>query len=419
MYKWVLSLFSLFTISCVYFNLYYNIEEYHRKGIVAEQKREGTGKVNLEKSSKKAAILIKKYPRSKWAKPALLIRGINSFYLKDYNEAIKILEYYISIWGNDKESKALYYLFLSYLYANKLTEAERILKSFKKEKEKILFYEITLREKQKDTLQALFLAKKYLKKYKKRRLRVIKELSNIYSGLGEIDSSLHYLKEYVRLSPTSEENYTARLELAESYIKHNRFKEAIKIIDDMDENLYYSFKEKIKIIKAKAYFYTGRYKEAESILKEMRTGEAAFFLAQIYEKENKIDESIAYYDSVSLRFADANYKILALRKKKLLEMELDSILSPDSAQYTLAETYLINLSDVNNALKEYETFIKRYPESELYPKALYAIGWIKKYKTNDTSYSYFFKTIIDSFPNDTFLVNRARKELYVSRDSGK
>jgi TolA-binding protein len=80
----------------------------------------------------------------------------------------------------------------------------------------------------------------------------------------------------------------------------------------------------------------------------------------------------------------------------------------DRVQFLLAETYFVDLGDVQKAVAEYQKVYTNFPESQWAPKALYAQFWItKNVLHNDSLSAALATTLIAKYP-DTGYTESAR-----------
>ena len=195
------------------------------------------------------------------------------------------------------------------------------------------------------------------------------------NNMGDVDEGIKYNNKAIELNSENTEYYYFK---AFMYLKKNRFKEAIKIYEDMelvDENKIRPLR-----LKAEAYANIKEYIEAIDIYKEIKrekpndkyvNGE----LYQMYKKINNDEMAKKYLELQLRKYPSAYYYIekgIMLQNennskeakenyKKALELEGDNKYALNNIAYLYYEE-----GDYNEAIKYYEEAIENDEELEFY-----------------------------------------------------
>ncbi len=88
----------------------------------------------------------------------------------------------------------------------------------------------------------------------------------------------------------------------------------------------------------------------------------------------------------------------------------DTVIDMGSVRMRLAEIWLLEFENADEALKEYMTVVDEFSESEYVPKALYAIAWIEhNIKKNQESALSRYKVILRDYPDTDYAIAARRQ----------
>jgi len=309
-------------LNCAYYNTLFNAKRSYNNGIEAIQKeldKENHTQANkfFEETIEKCWKLIELYSdKSKYADDALLYIIKSEYYLGKYTQAKLHANQFISKYPQSDLIPE------SYLWLGK-----------------IMLKENNLEE-----------GKEYLNKCitisKKSRLR-----SESYYELGNIafedEDYLQAIGFFEKaLNEDIDEQYAAFVQfyLAESYFQQKKYNEAIeryRKVEKFSPSLDVEYKTKFNL--AVSYAEIGKYQDALKILRKMLT--APRFknfvplinseIAQIYYKQNKLQESIDLYkEVVHERKSSPGTAIASFNLAKIYEQDIQNI---DSAVYYYGE----------------------------------------------------------------------------------
>ena len=81
---------TLLFSGCAYFNTFYNARKYYREGLDLKAANQPTpAKAKFEKAIEKSALVIQRWPRSRWADDALLLIGLSYYHQGYYDKAMR------------------------------------------------------------------------------------------------------------------------------------------------------------------------------------------------------------------------------------------------------------------------------------------------------------------------------------------
>lgn len=399
---------------CAYFNTFYNAQYYYNQGVRKEEQKMGTGKKDFENSLKKAVVVVRDYPNSRWVDEAFFLIAMDYYWMGNYDKAAVQFEGFIEHFSQSPDAeKAKYYQALTMVGLKNYSEArvalQEMFSSRKFGRMAMYSWADAFRQEQ-DIEGARSAFSDFLETYPHGDLtseaRV--NLAEIQLKGGDTLSAIRTYERHLRRAETSKENYQRLLTLADLYYHKDEYGEAKRTIKRA-HGVYGDIDVQCDLLNAKIHIAQGDSVAAEKVLAKIPTGEyraeAFYILASLYEEEGKFDKAIAYYDTLITRERKSNYTALAERKITLLESRIAQPDSSDTAridpaeqQFLLAQTYLLSFGDVHRALEEYLKVTEDYPESPYAPKALYGAAWLKRYRLNDTLWRHDFYRLIELYP---------------------
>ncbi|MEO0092477.1 MAG: tetratricopeptide repeat protein [candidate division WOR-3 bacterium] len=433
---------TILLFSCVYYNTFHNAKKFYKEGVVLSQKGSAQAKSSFEKAIEKSALVISRYPRSRYVDHALFLIGMSYYHLGEYPKSISKFENLINVFPNSKfVNQANLYWAMALLENKDYNSAlERLtaLKSAKstqtlsREEQAFVSYKLAeLYYHKGDYLLASQELENFQKRYPKSRYQkdVLLLLANLYQDQKKFEQAISAYRAYIKLF--NESNRTDRIigiiGLARCLIEINQYQEGKKILNEI---LRYELDSKSYLALGKFFLKINELAEARQYLRKVKGAdlpEAYFLLASSFENEGKFDSAKIYYDSILMKKASSEYTKYAeirlavlnplfsslksdsqvyskhdLEKSDTLSNQYtnDSTIKPidtiinkkvvpaiDSAQiyYKLAEIYYLNLAQFQQAIAEYEKVYQRFPNSRYAPKALLAVAWIYKNKFNAES----------------------------------
>ncbi len=372
---------------CAYFNTFYNAQNYFNQGM--KLVKDDTLKYDNEyfdKTIEKSALVIAKYPESRYVDDALFMMGVAYYFKGDYTRAIDKLEFLTTNFPASKlYDDAMYYSGLAYYKNDKLSKAIIALKeatktkSFSKRANIVLCYAYFRDRNYRDLMNtAHSLLQEKLRR--RERLVILNILGEAAYLMNEYESALQTFNEVKILQDSPQEKKNTKLKIANIYLKMGKYDECKNFLQNESD-------PEFRVLLADLYVQTDSIETAKELYKEIKETQAPEFaakalyeLALVAEKEDSLELAIAYYDSLIpkasgeiLNKAKARSEIL----KKIVELtkKTDEL---DKAQFALGELYFVDVKDIPRAMKYYENVYVNYPKSSFSPKALYANFWISK-----------------------------------------
>jgi TolA-binding protein len=270
--------------------------------------------------------------------------------------------------------------------------------------------------------------------------------------MGKEDEAVTYLEMLAKNHPRTRYRMDADLGIARLYMDRGQYKRSLKIfnklsrrkLDRPDKLQYYSalselqskrgeYAKALKAISALDDFKLGNHMQATTMLrkgeayagldsimlavdlyktvssrfpKSKYSAESEFRMAELYQ--NKLDSLNAakeHYDQVPRQFPKSEFASQAIERSvsitryQRLQSSIAEGQGEDNAsvKFDLAETQLFQLKDYEKALATYQEVLTVFPNSEIAPKAAYAIGYIyaELLKDADKARLAFMKLIND------------------------
>lgn len=450
-------LIASLSLSCVYFNTYYNAEtafDFARK----EQTRlnpdplpdsgftiTSTIEEKLKRTAEKAILLKANYPKSRrWHDNALYLLAKAYYYQNDRSRAIRTLkEFQTTFPGSEFISQSYVLLAQAYLLDDQLDKAETVVK-FILEKYPyldadgdiaLITAKIALRH------GGLSIAIGQLEKvYQsnltiKRKLELSIKLAGFYVDLGQYEKAIRVCISAPRPKEMHSTLYPLDKILLDSYLALDSCSTALAQSELMLKNvdyrghlppLYYSqglalickgnVSEAIKVFER----LTSRYASDPS------TGLAWYELGCIYQNRGEREQARMAYEKAVATLKDNKLKETArLRSRALAELQtyyhrIDS--TSDSTKvrrstaldtlYKIGEIYWLQLAQPDTAVAVFSTIVAdTHATGTQQAQALFAIAWIKKHVENDTiTADSLFRSITFKYPEVRVVLKKIQQE---------
>ncbi len=403
---------------CAYFNTFYNARSYYRSALLLkEQGQSAQAKAKFDKAIEKSALVISRWPRSRWVDDALFLIGRSYYEQSEYRRAIKSFEQLELAFPNSPfVPQAQFYRGLALLRAGEPGAARVVLDGVKAHypglRPAVEFYlalHIIESGEERAGLDSLlaFIRRNPRSRY---REEVIRQLAEGYFRLKDYQRARDWLERYIKLESRARLRAEAEVKLVQCLLEQEKYNEALvkakQVLGryaDLDENL--------KLLIGRAYLAMNKDDEALATLLQVRGNNApgaaaAFLIGALYEEKGNFTRAKVYYDSARLRRSDSEEGILAMKRLALLTaLAEDSTQSrdPSEVKFLLAEVYNLNLEDYDNALKVYQEVADSFPNSPWAPKALFARAWILSRKKADTLGAIsVLERIVRDYPNSDY-----------------
>ncbi|NPV14557.1 tetratricopeptide repeat protein [candidate division WOR-3 bacterium] len=411
---------------CAYFNTFYNAGVFYREGMRLKAQGQVSAAVpKFDKAIEKSALVINRWPKSRWVDDALFLIGRSYYEKGDYARAATYFERLkLAFAQSPYLPEAELYRGLALLRSGEAGSARLVLENVKRRYPKLgrvadfytALYNIEQGEIQEGVDSLVALVQRYP------RLPYMKEaVSKIAEGkmqLGAYGEAERWFRRYVELEPAPRLRAEAQMKIARCRLEQGKAEEAVQMVKEA-LGKYADLDEALNLLLGKAYLKLGKNDEAIGALVRVRGNnavgaEAAFLIGRFYEENKDFSRAKVYYDSARLRRADSEQGVLAAKRLALLQaLEEDTTGTRDSAEmkFLLAEVHNLNLEEFDTALRLYQEVCDSFPQSPLAPKALFARAWILLYKKADTIATRDeLKRIVQKYP-DTEYAQESKKWL--------
>jgi len=402
----VFALLALVGAGCAYFNTFYNAKKLYADASQTPKARDGATSSGAadqyKKAIEKCQALIAMYPKSKYVDDAMLLIGKCLYEQGEYGDAIAQLAELDSVSRDeDIRAEGRVYAARSYMAKDDIASAVPIARRLvdgdpDNASDESLFLLGTALVKLGEEDQAVKYLEQLATRYPKSAYRVEADLetAEVYAERGENEKSLAVYDRLkaVRLVEKDKIRYLSNL--GKLHADMGEYAKAVAVFRELDGYVLDPVAKAANLLVA-ARAYAGldslpvaidTYKTvAVSYPRSPFSAEAHYRLGEIYQ--DKLDSlQIAEREfnevsgqSASSPFADeAISRSSAISKLLKLRDSLKSGAAVDSAgvEFDLAELELFQFKNYVKALGGYKKVLDEYPDSELAPKAAYAIAYI-------------------------------------------
>ncbi|MEO0074463.1 MAG: outer membrane protein assembly factor BamD [candidate division WOR-3 bacterium] len=411
---------------CAYFNTFYNAQKYYNEGLqLKNQNQLGQARAKFDKAIEKSALVLVRWPRSRWADDALYLIGMSYFHESQYQKALYHLDQFVLAFPESKLiPEAELHRGLALQAQREYGQAWVVLDNIRRRHARLAdaaAYYLTQPALEREEFEvAVESLAAFVERYPRSRFRrqALRQLADACFRLGRPAEAEKWYRRYERLETNSRERLWVKLQIALCRFEMADYDAVVAGVRDLlGRNA--ETDEEAKLLLGRALERLGRHHEAAAVWSEVRGpnargAEAAFRLGRYHEEVGDFARARAYYDTARSRRADSDYGGMAVRRLSLLNAlaRRDSIGS-DSAhiEFLLAEIYSLNLGDYERAEQQYQHVYERFPESELAPKALLARAWIKRSVRRDTAAAEpILRRLIAAYP-ETEYADEARRWL--------
>jgi len=415
----------------------------------------------LDKCVEKCAKILTFYPDSRWVDDALILSG-KCFYIKeDKSQAETKFKELLNFYPESElVPEAEVMLGKIALERGDEVEAKRWFKRASKDKrvkEEVDYWLTHFYFSFGNYERAIEKGELYLSSFKEGKFNVsiLCILGEATDSLGRYEDALNYYKAAI---PIGEKKFDLSLRIANIYLKMGDVVEAKKIYKSIEpEN-----GEEEKMLKKRVAFCfesEGDYENAISSLQDIDDQESVFHIAMIHEKQLNLQEALEAYNAARQRAPNTEIGKIATKKASALQelLTLQGILeAKDTLQFDttyvdtntlvadtlqadtvndtlvgfaedttslpdtlkdcaalrmrLAEIWLLEFKNPDEALKQYRTVLKEFSESEYIPKALYAIAWVEQnMKGNEEDALAGYRTIEEDYPDTDYAIAARRQ----------
>ncbi|UCG51181.1 MAG: tetratricopeptide repeat protein [Candidatus Latescibacterota bacterium] len=416
---------------CAYFNTFYNAKRIYKEAQETPRAKDGSvGRSTIaqyEEVIKKCESLITTYPNSKYVDDAILMIGKCFYEIGDYGEAITKFDELQSNFPDSKLNKeGQLYAAKSYHAKDDVEKSVVILQQLAEDRpegelsDEVLFLLGTSLISVGQEDQAVRYLETLATNYPNSTFRVSADLeaADLYADRGEYEKSLA-IYDRLRNVPLGEADTVRFLrKLAEVYVKMGDFEKGLLVFDELGTYMM-DPTDKAPTMLLLGEAYTGMdslalaidtYKSvAATYPRSMFSAEAYFHLGEIYqEKFDSLQVAQSNYESVRQQYANSPFaeeaiaRSVSISKFLRLQASLDGGGEEGQAavQFDLAEIELLQFENYEKALKGYRKILDEFPDSELAPKAAYAVAYIYDIRLDDAEKAReAYQYLVERYPN--------------------
>ena len=408
----------VFGAGCAYYNTFYNARRYYADGVAfKDQGQQSQAKGKLDKAIEKSAVVIQRWPRSRWVDDALYLIGLSYYQESYYAKAIKQFDQLSLAFPHsplvpDAELHRGLALLADKKYGDARVALDGVKQKYPRLADAAAFYLAqSFAEREEETEAADSLAA-FVQRYPKSRFRrealhILAEEQFELKRYGDAEKSFGA---YAAVTTEPKERAAANLRVAASRLEQGRHAEAARMAQDVIGR-FRDFDDEAYLLLGKAQAGVGKPNDALGSWAKVRNSndygaEAAFRIGKYYEERGSFDTARAYYDSARQRRADSDYGVQAVKRLSLLDafsQQKSGDRTPAEAMFLLAEVHNLNLGDYDKAMTLYQQVHDSFPTTDWAAKALFAHAWILRNVKNDTvAATPLLRQVISEYPETEY-----------------
>jgi len=396
----------LFGAGCAYFNTFYNAQAAYREGMkLKDQNQNSQAKPKFDKAIEKSALLIKRWPKSRWVDDALFLIGSSYYQQGQYDRAIREFDQLSLAFPNSEfVPRGELYRGLA-LLADKQFGAARVALDAVKQKypkfaDEAAYHLAKSFIDRKELARGADSLAAFLGRFPRSRFRVpaVKLLADGSFTLKRYADAERWYVSYAKATDDPKQRALANLKIAACRYEEGRYEEAVAEVTDV-LGRYTDLNDEANLLLGKALTATGKPADALGAWAKVRGSsdlgaEAAFRIGKHHEEGSDFEKARVYYDTAKIRRVDSDYGVLAVKRLTLLDAlaarttgkkSSGDSLTPAEAMFLLAEVNNLNLGDYDKAMDLYQSVHDSFPETDWAAKALFAKAWILRNVQNDTA----------------------------------
>jgi TolA-binding protein/outer membrane protein OmpA-like peptidoglycan-associated protein len=390
----------VFGAGCAYYNTFYNARRYYADGVkFKDQGQQSQAKGKLDKAIEKSAVVIQRWPKSRWVDDALYLIGLSYYQESYYGKAIKQFDQLsLAFPRSPLVADAELYRGLALLadkqYGDARVALDGVKQKYPRMADAAAFYLARSFVEREEQVQAADSLAAFVKRYPKSRfrreaLRLVAEQQFELKRYGDAERSFGA---YAAATIEPKERARANLRVAAARLEQGRHAEAAQMAQDVIGR-YRDFDDEAYLVLGRAQAGAGKSGEALGSWAKIRNGndygaEAAFRTGKFYEEHGSFDTARAYFDTARQRRADSDYGVQAVKRLSLLDafsQQKSADRPPAEALFLLAEVHNLNLGDYDKAMTLYQQVHDSFPTTDWAAKALFAKAWILRNMKSDTA----------------------------------
>jgi peptidoglycan-associated lipoprotein len=404
--------------SCAYFNTFYNAQGCYRDGLKMKAADQQTqAKAKFEKAIEKSALVLKRWPRSRWADDALFLIGMSYYQQGMYAKAVRHFDQLsLAFPGSGLVPEAQLYHGLSLLADKQYGPARVRLEDVRTRHRRLadaasfaLARSLLDRDEPDQAIDSLA---RFYERYPKSTYRreAVKQLADACRSRRRFAEAEQWYARYARVAQEPKERALARLRVAACQLELGRYGEAVEQARDL-LGRYPELDDEANLILGNAHEQLARPAEAVGAWGKVRSqndkgAEASFRIGRYYEEQGEFEKARAYYDTARLRRVDSDYGVLAVKRLSLLDaftQQKAGKREPAEAAFLLAEVHNLNLGDYDGAMALYQQVYDSFPDTEWAAKGLFTKAWILRNVKHDTAQAEpLLRRVIAEFPETDY-----------------
>lgn len=445
----------LFYSGCAYFNTFYNAEQYYKAAEKIRLEKYGqslpsNGIEAYMNAIKKSAIVLEKYPDSRFRKPAVILMAKSRFHLGEFNQSQQLFLQIRDEYPDEKD-EADYWLSLCKWKKGKiqpaLEELETQLGAVTDRQLKARVYfslaDIYLEtEKNEESMQYL-VAGAELMDDPNERAEIYFRIAELAAGSEDFDLAIEANKNVIRNSLTPKRVEDANLNLVKIYRKMEDWEEVSDLIkkllaDDSFKNIWGNLELEL----AKLDLVNGNMESALSRLEGVTadysrtetSAEAYFILGETaLFTDHNFEDALKSYKQVSKEFGNSPHRKTAqIREREInsfvaslgiiasvkeAEAEPDtaeadsladknvseiSIISYHTALYTVGELWAFHFENPDSSFQYFMTITESEDISDLTPKAMYTLVFLLNDAGRNDEAETIKNAVLSDFPKSEY-----------------
>jgi outer membrane protein OmpA-like peptidoglycan-associated protein/TolA-binding protein len=385
--------------------MFYNAKASYRDGMKLKEQNQSTqAKAKFDKAIEKSALVIKRWPKSRWVDDALFLVGASYYQEGQYAKAVREFdELSLAFPNSGFLPRGELYRGLALLadkqYGTALVTLDAVKQKYPKLADEATynlaksFIDRTELARGTDSLAA------FIDRFPRSRFRLpaVKLLADASFTLKQYADAEKWYALYADLSSDPKERALAKLKIAACRYEQGKYGEAITEVNDV-LGRYPELDDEANLLLGKALTETGRQPDALAAWVKVKGAtdlgaEAAFRIGKSYEEAGEFDRARAYYDTARTRRVDSDYGVLAVKRLALLDALAarttgkkvgGDTLTPAEAMFLVAEVNNLNLGEYDKAMDLYQKVHDSFPGTDWAAKALFAKAWITRNVKSDT-----------------------------------
>ncbi|HDQ99696.1 MAG TPA: tetratricopeptide repeat protein [candidate division WOR-3 bacterium] len=385
---------------CAYFNTFYNAQRYYREGVqLSEQRQVGQARSRFEKAVEKSALVLTRWPNSRWADDATFLIGQSYYEMGQYGRAIRHFDQLVLAFPESPlVPRAVYYRGLAMLRNREYGPARVLLDQVRRDypqlRDGAAFHLASSFHAREDWSRAADSLAVFLEEHPKTRHRLdaLRQLAASCARLGRWESCEQSYRRLATLISDPKERASVRFRIADALIAQGRHDEAVPLIREA-LGRYPDLDDEGHVLLGRALAETGREADALQTWRKVRGSndfgaEAFFRIGKHHEEHGEFELARAHYDTARSRRGTSEHGIQAIKRLSLLDAiaraESTGVAEPADALFLLAEVHNLNLGEHDEARRLYQQVRDSFPDSDWAPKAMLARAWISRYVEDDS-----------------------------------